>query len=371
MRIALVTYTIEGTLNASTNYAPFNADWNTERVPNGLYTLRTTVYDAGHNVLSDTTRTVNVRNANAPASSGRLTEAQAADLRARLAALLAPRASRKAAHFALAERAVKRGDTDAALLHVESVVAIDPQFNNARATLYRYNRETAGPCEGVWRCETAEKLVALTFDDGPNPAPNRTPALLDALRSVDAPGTFFVVGVRAEENPALLRRMAAEGHEIGNHSFSHPNLTYLTPVAVDRELCRTSVVVREATGRRPRFYRPPGGNFNRAVQDAAKALGMAGAYWTLDGLPYESPPIPPARLTRYVLENVRPGAIVLLHNAPDNTVAAIPDIVRGLRAKGYTVVTMSELVRRARPVVKGASGVAEKKRTAHSPFYGG
>jgi len=189
---------------------------------------------------------------------------------------------------------------------------------------------------------------------------------------VDAPGTFFVVGLRAEENPALLRRMVAEGHEIGNHSYSHPNLTYLSASAVDRELCRTSVVVRDATGIRPRFYRPPGGNFNRATVEAARALGMAGAYWTLDGLNYESPPIPPSRLTRYVLDNVRPGAIVLLHNAPENTVKAIPEIVAGLRAKGYHIVTMSELVRRARPVIKGGEQAKkQQERARRSGFYGG
>jgi peptidoglycan/xylan/chitin deacetylase (PgdA/CDA1 family) len=90
------------------------------------------------------------------------------------------------------------------------------------------------------------------------------------------------------------------------------------------------VIVRQATGRRPRFYRPPGGNAGPAVRDAAEALGMSGAFWTADAHKHEEA-ASKAALTRYVLDQARPGAILLLHNAPDVTVAAVPDIVRGLR----------------------------------------
>jgi peptidoglycan/xylan/chitin deacetylase (PgdA/CDA1 family) len=343
---AYVSYTVEGGgLSSTTNYAPFTLDWNTARLPNGLYTLRTTVYGGDARVLRDTVRTVRLANAGAP-RPGRLTPEQADDTRARLTALLTPRPSRKAAHFALAERAAARGDGATALQHIEAVVAIDPLFRNARASLRRYNLQILGPREGIWRARTAEKLVALTFDDGPNPRPAFTPALLDALRASDAVATFFVVGARAEQSPELLRRMADEGHEVANHSYSHQNLTQLTATAVERELCRTSVVIRRATGKRPRFYRPPGGNGNSAVREAAEAMGMAGAFWTADAHKYETA-ASRAALIRYVLEQARPGAILLLHNAPPVTVAAVPDIVRGLRAKGFTLVTMTELVRRA------------------------
>ncbi len=353
--IGYVAYTVDGGhFSASTNYPPFVADWNTLRVPNGDYTLRTEVFDRGQRLIKETARTVTVRNAGSTATSDRLTDAERADIRRRLLALLTPRPSRKAAHFALAERAVAKGDSATALSRIESVVAIDPDFRNARASLRTFNRQVAGPCEGIWKGQTTERIVALTFDDGPKPEAHRTPALLDALRRENAPATFFVVGKMVEKSPELVTRMFAEGHEIANHSFSHPNLTYLTASAVERELCRTSVVVRDLTGVRPRFYRPPGGNFNTQTVAAARALGLAGAYWTLDAIRLETAPLPPAQLTKYVLQNVRPGSIVLLHNAPENTVAAITDIVRGLRARGYKIVTMSELVKRSKPVVKTA-----------------
>jgi peptidoglycan/xylan/chitin deacetylase (PgdA/CDA1 family) len=228
---------------------------------------------------------------------------------------------------------------------MEAVVAIDPLYNNAHASLRQYNQAAVGECSAIWRGHTREKLVALTFDDGPHPV--YTPLLLDALKSVDATATFFVVGIRAEASPALLARMDREGHEVANHSYSHPNLTFLTRSAIEQELCRTSCVIREATGERPRFYRPPGGDVNSLVSDVAETLGMSGVFWTLDGLKYEQKPFSAAQLTDYVLQKVQPGAIVLLHNAPANTIAAVPDIVRGLKARGYTLTTMTELVRRS------------------------
>lgn len=360
--VAYVSYSISGGLySATTNYAPFAQDCNTTRLPNGLHTLKMTAYSAGGRIVREWTRTVNIANQNAPRSRS-LTEQQAAQAHDRLLALLTPRPSRKAAHFALAERATARGDGETALRHIEAVVAIDPTFRNARASLRRYNHAVLGPRNGIWRANTAKKLIALTFDDGPNP--QRTPLLLDALQSAGAKATFFVVGLRVEQTPKLLGRMVREGHEVANHTYSHQNLALLTPASMERELCRTSVLIREATGIRPRFYRPPGGNFDHRVRDAAEAMGMSGAYWTVAATKHEE--AASARmLTQYVLAQAKPGAIILLHNAPDVTVKAVPGIVRGLRARGYELVTMTELVRRS----KGAAPIA--KRPARRSASGG
>jgi peptidoglycan/xylan/chitin deacetylase (PgdA/CDA1 family) len=345
-RVAFVGYRIAGGwLNATTNSPPFAVEWNTARLPNGLYTLETTAYDADGRPVRESARTVRVRNADAPASGQSLSADQTAAFRSRLLALLTPRPARKAAHFALAERATERNEGALALQHIEAVVAVDPNFRNARMSLRRYNLQVLGPREGVWRAGTAQKLVALTFDDGPNPSPNRTPALLAALKAANARATFFVVGSRVEKAPGLVRQMADDGHEVANHSYSHPNLALMSESGVERELCRTSVLIRQITGARPRFYRPPGGNVNRIVQAAAESLGMAGAFWTTDAIKHEEA-ASRADLARYVVGEARPGAIFLLHNAPDVTIAAVPAIVRGLRASGYELVTMSELVRR-------------------------
>ena len=362
--VVYVGYYVQGVMSATTNYAPFTQEWNTTRVPGGLYTMRVTVYGSGNQILRDTTRTVRVANAGAAAPVRVVRrDPEAADWRARLLALLTPRPSRKAAHHALAERAAARGEGEAALRHIEAVVAIDPNFHNARLSLRRYNLRVLGPREGIWRANTGRKLIALTFDDGPNPA--RTPALLEALKKEAAPATFFVVGVWAERVPELLRRMRNEGHDVENHSYSHQNLALLTPASVERELCRTSVLIREATGRRPRFYRPPGGNVNRTVVDAAEAMGMIGAYWTTATTKIEETGSARA-LTQYVLKNAMPGAIILMHNAPDVTVQAVPGIVRALRARGYELVTMSDLVRRS----NGGIGPVAAKR-GNRKRYGG
>ena len=345
---ASVNYQVPATYNAATNSAPYIAQWNTTRLANGLYTLTTTAHSAQGKVLSETRRMVRI--ANTPATpSSRLTPDQREAMDTRLQALLAPQPSRKAAHYALAEWAVRSGNSAEALARIESVVAIDPQFRSAYGSLKEYNKKYVGIGNGYWRGQTRGKLIALTLDDGPNPLKHRTPALLDTLRNLDIKATFFIVGARAEANPELIRRMDTEGHEIANHSYTHPNLTFLTPDTVRKELCRTSVVVRELTGKRPRFYRPPGGNFNGAIADAASALGMHGAYWTVDAFKFEYAPFTPADTAAFVLKKVKPGTILLMHNAPDNTIAALPQIVNTLRSQGYEFVTMSELVQRSKP----------------------
>jgi peptidoglycan/xylan/chitin deacetylase (PgdA/CDA1 family) len=347
----MVTHVVTGAgINATTNTPPFAVEWNTTRVPNGVYTVKTVCFDNYGSPITEQVRAVRVRNAGSPPSR-RLEESEREMLRARLAELLRPRPCRKAAHFALVERAVARRDSKQAIDNIEAVVAIDPTFKAAYTSLKQYHRSYTDNAGAVWRGKTNEKIVALTFDDGPKPT---TPGLLDALKEHNLKGTFFVVGFQAEKRPELLRRMLAEGHEIANHSYTHPNLTYLTPAQVQRELCRTSVVIHQATGIRPLFYRPPGGNFNGPVSDAAASLGMAGAYWTIDGFKFESYPSTPEKLADFVLNRLKPGAVVLLHNAPTVTVEAIPRIVAGLKVRGYTAVTMSELVKRS-VRVKGGS----------------
>lgn len=343
---SMVTYSVAGTYTATTNSAPFVANWNTTRCANGIYTLVVTCCDASGEPLAETKRVVRVANARSTPNA-RLTPAQRDTLTERLQVLLTPRPSRKAAHFALAEQAIARGDSAEALARIESVVAIDPAFRGAYQTLKQYNKSYVGQGYGYWRGQTQEKLVAFTFDDGPNPLKWKTPALLDTLRNQSVKATFFIVGARAEANPELIKRMDADGHELANHSYTHPNLTFLPPDAVRKELCRTSVVVRDLIGKRPRFYRPPGGNFNGATADAASALGMHGAYWTVDAYKFENPPFTANDVTKFVLKKVRPGSIILMHNAPENTILALPEIFRTLREQGYEFVTMSELVQRS------------------------
>ena len=138
--------------------------------------------------------------------------------------------------------------------------------------------------------------------------------------------------------------MTERGDEVENHSYTHPNMNLVIPSAAEAEMLRTSVLIQAMTGHQPHFFRPPGGNANASVQHLARSYGLSLAYWTVDALHAEDVGSAPA-LIQYVMQHVRPGAIVLLHNGPDVTAAAIPGLVAALRAHGYSLVTLSQIAK--------------------------
>ncbi|MYY13791.1 polysaccharide deacetylase family protein [Streptomyces sp. SID4919] len=184
--------------------------------------------------------------------------------------------------------------------------------------------------------------VALTFDDGPTAS---TTAYLKALRDAgQVRATWFVTGGLAAASPEGTRRIAAAGHHIGNHSYTHPDLVSLDAATAYAELRDTSQVVRAQTGRAPTLFRPPFGSTDaRTRQDAAR-LGMTEVIWTADTVDWSGIP------TETVVSNaltVRAGGIVLLHDGLQNTLAAIPGIVGGLAERG---LCPGRIVRSAEPV---------------------
>ncbi|MEU3601413.1 polysaccharide deacetylase family protein [Streptomyces sp. NPDC006798] len=183
-----------------------------------------------------------------------------------------------------------------------------------------------GDSGGGGRCSGG--YAALTFDDGPTAD---TPAYLEALRDAgDVRATFFVLGSRAAERPELTRRIAEDGHQIGNHTYTHPNLVALDPAAAFAELRDTSRVVRQQTGRAPRLFRPPFGSTDtRTRQDAAR-LGMTEVIWTADTADWSG--ISADAIAANAL-TVRPGGIILLHDGLRTTLDAIPKIVAGLAGR--------------------------------------
>lgn len=198
---------------------------------------------------------------------------------------------------------------------------------------------------------TAPKDIALTFDDGPDPT--WTPKLLDLLKASQVPATFFVVGLQAQRYPALLRREVAEGHEIGSHSFTHPNLSMVTSTQTRLELDATQRLIQSVLGRGTLLFRPPfAEDVEPATPEQARVLQQASdlGYTTVGmGVDPEDWSRPgTAQIVRSVLRQVQAGAgqVVLLHDAGGDraqTVAALPDIIRALRARGYHLVTVSQL----------------------------
>ncbi len=188
------------------------------------------------------------------------------------------------------------------------------------------------------------KCVALTFDDGPVAG---TAQLLDVLKEKGVSATFFMVGSNAAMHPALIRRMVAEGHVIGNHTWDHPQLTRRSVESITSELNRTSDVIVKAGAPRPTLMRPPYGATNATVSQVAAELGLAQILWNVDPLDWKDRNS--ATVTKRVLAATRSGSIVLSHDIHPTTRAAYAAIIDGLRAKGFTLVTVPQLLGTTKP----------------------
>ncbi len=195
---------------------------------------------------------------------------------------------------------------------------------------------------------TAQQRVALTFDAGA--ASDQAPALLDALQAANVHVTFFLTGAWIQANPQLVRRMRADGHELANHTSTHPDLTTLSSAEVTAQLTQTEQALVELFGPeaslRP-FMRPPYGAINAQVVTTTAAQGYLPVLWTLDSLDSVGEPKSPEFLIERVLNTLPPeelnGAIILLHIGNPSTITAVPTILQQLDARGYTVVPLSQL----------------------------
>lgn len=199
----------------------------------------------------------------------------------------------------------------------------------------------AAPGLRIARVQVPGMYVALTFDDGPAAA--TTPRVLDILRRNNAVGTFFVLGQNASLNRSLVARAAAEGNEIGVHTWSHIKMTGSSLAKVDSEVSRTSAVIQEITGRAPLVMRPPYGATNGGLVNRMKAeFGMRTILWDVDTLDWRHPGV--QKVINTAVGQAKPGSIILVHDIHASTVAAIEGIVQGLQARGFKLVTVSQLI---------------------------
>ncbi len=189
----------------------------------------------------------------------------------------------------------------------------------------------------------ATRCVALTFDMGEKAA-GGTPAVLDALKKEGAQATFFLTGQWAEANPELVRRMVAEGHELGNHSYDHPDFTTVGEAEMLSQLDRTEAIVQKITpaGLRP-YFRPPFGAYNDKVRAAVAKRGYHILYWTLDSADWRNEMEVGDVVTR-VVGKTNPGDIVVFHGYTEKTAAAMLQVLPQLKAKGYCLRTLSEVL---------------------------
>jgi len=252
---------------------------------------------------------------------------------------LTPIPNRAHLHYSLAAAYAATGQRQQALQNYERVVAMDPGFTDARQRMVTL-------CSALGRkgstreisAVPSSKRICITFDDGPNPL--LTERILGMLRTARVRATFFVVGTQVRAHPELLREIASAGHEIANHSYSHDDMARKSPAEIQQELLQTQVAVEDATGRRTRLFRPPGGSRNAEVRAAAAQIGYTTVLWSANvgvcaGVPLK-------RGLARLLRDIKPGAVVLLHNGPDQTVNVLPDLLAALKKRGYAFITMSE-----------------------------
>ena len=181
------------------------------------------------------------------------------------------------------------------------------------------------------------KLVALTFDDGPHA--KLTPELLDILAREQVSATFFLLGTNIERYPDLVRRQAAEGHQVASHTFAHKKLTSLSPENLSEEIHSTEVLLTDILGYGPSLMRPPYGAFNDKVKaEAAMPLIM----WSVDPEDWKDPPVD--TLCDRLYDRIRDGDIVLLHDIHKNSIAATEQLIPRLKADGYLFVTVDQLI---------------------------
>ncbi|WP_033337600.1 polysaccharide deacetylase family protein [Catenuloplanes japonicus] len=194
--------------------------------------------------------------------------------------------------------------------------------------------DAAAACEGGY--------VALTYDDGPNPS--TTQSLLTALRNAGARATFFNTGQRVQQNPGLAQAQVAAGHWIANHSWSHPHLTQLSAAQITQELSQTQSAIQQATGVTPRLFRPPYGETNGTVQSVEAQLGLREVIWSVDSQDWNG-----ASTAQIVnaANSLQAGGVILMHDAYQTTISAVPQIVSNLAGRGLCPGMISPTTGRA------------------------
>ncbi|MFD1774572.1 polysaccharide deacetylase family protein [Paenibacillus rhizophilus] len=191
------------------------------------------------------------------------------------------------------------------------------------------------------------KKIALTFDDVPDP--RFTSQILDVLRKYRVKATFFIVGNRAAKHPYLVKRIVREGHSIGNHSYNHPQFSKLSVRQFRSQIIRTENIINKIARFKPRLIRPPYGEINEQQLKWSESHGYKLVNWSVDSLDWKG--LPKEKVKRNVLAHAGRGSIILQHGGGGvgsnlkGSIEALPEIIEALRRKGYTFVTVPEMLK--------------------------
>ncbi len=233
---------------------------------------------------------------------------------------------------------VKKKDVFKALaIAITATLLIATAAIGGIAPVYLANAKRLVP---VYSVETEEKVVALTFDAAWGA--DKTRGIIELLEKYDADGTFFLVGFWIDKYPEETKLIAEKGLEIGNHSNNHLHMSKLQNDEIKKEIESVNVRLQELTGKTPKYFRPPFGEYDNKLLENVAALDMVGVQWSVDSLDWKG--LSGEEIAKRVLSRVHNGAIILFHNNSDHVLDALPIILPKLKADGYKCVSLDELV---------------------------
>ncbi len=233
---------------------------------------------------------------------------------------------------------VKKKDVFKALaIAITATLLIATAAIGGIAPVYLANAKRLVP---VYSVETEEKVVALTFDAAWGA--DKTRGIIELLEKYDADGTFFLVGFWIDKYPEETKLIAEKGLEIGNHSNNHLHMSKLQNDEIKKEIESVNVRLQELTGKTPKYFRPPFGEYDNKLLENVAALDMVGVQWSVDSLDWKG--LSGEEIAKRVLSRVHNGAIILFHNNSDHVLDALPIILPKLKADGYKCVSIDELV---------------------------
>ena len=192
----------------------------------------------------------------------------------------------------------------------------------------------------IYCVDTKDKVCAISFDAAWGN--EQTDTLLDILDENNVKTTFFLVGDWVKKYPDSVKKIAEKGHDIGNHSSTHPYMTQLSAVKMTKELTDCNNEVKKLTGKCPTLFRPPYGDYNNDVVEAVNSLSMYCVQWNIDSLDWKDPS--PERIVQNCVNKLEPGSIILLHNGAVNTPKALPGLIEAIKTKGYKIVPISKIL---------------------------
>ena len=192
----------------------------------------------------------------------------------------------------------------------------------------------------IYCVESEKKVVAISFDAAWGN--EQTETLLNILKEKNVKSTFFLVGDWVEKFPDSVKSIAKDGHDVGNHSSTHPYMTQLSAEKMKEEIQSCNEKIKALTGNTPTLFRPPYGDYNNAVVGAVRAENMYCIQWDIDSLDWKDPT--PQQMVERITAKLTPGSIILMHNGAKNTPEALPLIIDAVRAEGYEFVPISELL---------------------------